>query len=674
MLRSLLACWQRFISAPWDSTEQCQAVLEDLAWVLGATHASLVLVDEDQRALLRVGALGRRMHHAITRIYMGDAMAQWMQQHSQLLQWVSGTDIPAFVREFDTFERMSTALCVPLAVNGRITGALSLARTGASAPFAEQDIWAAMLIADRLALALAHAHSQQQLEYHSQLTSRIVESIPSSLVIFDRRLRIISANRTFLEKAGRQAHTTVGCHIAEVFPRLLLEYTRLDQKVREIFRTGQAVDGGKLSYRAPRLAARVYYYRLVPLKVGPAVKQVVLLLDDITQHEQLGAEVRRMERRLASVVESASDLVLSLDRQGRIVTWNQAAERVCGLAAEQVRGKLLLSLCAAGDRSTMAGMLRQCVAPTLSDRVTRHVQRSRAPAAVAPAARGDIQNIEVSLTTADAQEVSIVWNCSPMRDDAGKVVGIALLGRDLTEHRRMEAKLAQASKMASLGVMAGGIAHELRNPLGIIASNAQLLDEHSDDRDLRGQCIQRIYRATQRASLIIENLLKFARPYSTRKQAVQLDALLADVLPMLAPQLEAQRIRLVHARTPNLAPAHANPELLQLVFTNLILNACNAMPDGGTLTISSRRASPEQAEIRFSDTGHGIAPEQITKIFEPFFTTMPIGKGTGLGLSISYSIIQHHGGTIEVTSQVDHGTTFTLRLPIDLLDNEGEVD
>jgi len=228
----------------------------------------------------------------------------------------------------------------------------------------------------------------------------------------------------------------------------------------------------------------------------------------------------------------------------------------------------------------------------------------------------------------------------------------------------LEAQLIQTAKMASLGVMAGGIAHELRNPLGIVSASAQLLLEHSDDGQLRPQCAQKIHAATQRASMIIENLLKFARPMGERMGEVDLNAVLEETLVLLAHQMTLQKVTLLKEFQTDLPKVYGNAGLLQQVFTNLILNARSAMPQGGTLMVTTRATEAGEVEMRFRDTGCGMPPENLPKIFDPFFTTMPVGQGIGLGLSISYSIIQQHQGTIEVESEVDQGSTFIIRLPV----------
>jgi signal transduction histidine kinase len=268
------------------------------------------------------------------------------------------------------------------------------------------------------------------------------------------------------------------------------------------------------------------------------------------------------------------------------------------------------------------------------------------------------------LLTANKKEVPIAWSCSLMRDDSDHVAGIVAVGRDLTERRGMEEKLFQSTQMASLGVMAGGIAHELRNPLGIISASAQLLLENPRDTNFRAQGLQNIYAATRRASLIIENLLKFARPAGVwEKKEINLHTIIDEILALLSNQIKSQDVVVTVTYQPDLPHLYGSHQMLQQVFANLILNACNAMPEGGSLKITVEANSAAQVEIHLKDTGRGIPPENLSKIFDPFFTTMPVGKGVGLGLSISHTIIQQHQGVIEVLSEVGKGSDFIVRLP-----------
>ena len=629
--------------------DQVLAKIVSLAREVAASdYASVVLVDEE-------GRLGRGAEDlpgvlAIEHRIRAEGFTHWIARSRQAIL-VDDIDedgtvspkppngAPRTANPFVVKAGVKSFVGLPLVAKDRLLGVLCLhsLRPG---NFRDQFLLLTTF-ANQVTVALENARLYSQLESRGRLITRILDSIPTSLVTIDRSLRVASVNRNFLEKTRREAGAIVGRKIEDIFPQVLVEYTQLNQKVQEVFRTGQSLEGGKVAYRAPGLPTRIYHYRLIPLKAEEAVEHVMLLMDDITEREQLGEEVRRAERHLASVVECANDLVVSMDPQGHIVTWNPAAERTSGLKAEEVKEQSLLFLCATEQRPVMAEMLQRL-------------------------AHGEgVQSTEVNLLTADGQEVPIAWSCSPMRDDAGQVVGLVAVGWDLTERRQMETQLIHSAKMASLGVMAGGIAHELRNPLGVISVSAQLLLERPDDTQLRSQCAQKIHAATQRASLIIENLLKFARPRRERMREVDLHAMLEETFALLAHQMILQKVRLRKELQPDLPRVYGNPDLLQQVFTNLMLNACNAMPQGGTLEVVTRATEAGEVESQFSDTGHGIPPEHLPKIFDPFFTTMPVGKGTGLGLSISYSIIQQHQGTIEVESQVGKGSTFTVRLPVD---------
>jgi PAS domain S-box-containing protein len=604
------------------------------------THGFLMLLDEDKKVLLRKATVGLPEENLdTTQLRLGEEFAGWVAQRQQPVLVPGEQELPGSVLEALEREDIVSVIGIPLEINAQMLGVITLVRSGNHPPFGSHDLWFCSIIAKGLALALHSASLYSQLENQNYFITRIMESIPSSLVVINRTLRVVSANRNFLVKTRVKERAVLGRNIKDVFPGPLVEYTQLDQKVKEIFHTGQAVDGGKLAYRAPGLPTRVYYYRLIPLKAEGAVENVMLMMDDITEREQLMEEVRRAERHLAGVAECANDLVISTDPQGQIVTWNQAAKTISGLEVEEVKGRSLLSLCAKEQRLLMAEILQSL-------------------------ARGEsVQNIEVNLLTTDEQEVPIAWSCSTMRDDSGEIMGLVTVGRDLTERRRLETQLIQSAKMASLGVMAGGIAHELRNPLGIISASAQLLRERPNDPHLRAECAQKIHAATLRASQIIESLLKFARPGGEGMMMIDLQAVLEETFIMLAHQMTLEKVHLEKDFAPDLANVYGNPGLLQQVFTNMILNACNAMPKGGTLTVTTRSVEPGMVEIRFADIGQGIPPENLPRIFDPFFTTLPVGEGTGLGLSISYSIIQQHQGTIEVESQMGKGTTFTIQLP-----------
>jgi len=239
-----------------------------------------------------------------------------------------------------------------------------------------------------------------------------------------------------------------------------------------------------------------------------------------------------------------------------------------------------------------------------------------------------------------------------------------VVGRDLTERRKFEAQLLQSQKLAALGVLAGGIAHEIRNPLAISSSAAQFLLEGSGDPKFQKECAEKIQTGIQRASVIIENLLRFARPGGrTGTEPVDLVSSVRDAAALTANQAKLQQVKMVVDLPSEHLRVNGVPNMLQQVFMNLLLNAVNAMPKGGLLRVDVRRAGKE-GQVRIADTGHGIPAAEIGNIFDPFYTTRPVGQGTGLGLSICYSVVQQHSGVIDVESVEGKGSVFTVRLPL----------
>jgi len=472
--------------------------------------------------------------------------------------------------------------------------------------------------------------------------SRVLENIPIATVIVDRCLRVVAANQAFLKTTRWSSSATSGCQLADVMPQALLDQTRATRRIEEVFRTGKALEGGRVAYQTPNVPTHLYFVRFAPVAfdAGADVQNVMVLMDDITELEQLGAEVRQSERDLVTMKASEQDLMIWLDRGGRVVSWNPAAERMTGRALATVRGRSMAELCASEDRQVCHAALRQVAGGSY------------------------VRGLEMMLLGTEQRNVAVSWCCSPIGDDEGKIAGMVAVGRDLTEHRQMERLLIQSDKLASLGVMAGGIAHELRNPLTIIALSAELALAAPDDSAFHKECLEKIAVSAKRASVVIDSLLKFARPQTDKAAVVDAKELLEAAFRFTADQLALHRVRPRVEGGGKNTKVLGSPVLLEQVFINLILNACAAMPAGGDLVASAKPYGDGTVRIVFRDTGEGILPETLPKLFDPFFTTKPPGNGSsGLGLSITYSIVKGLGGSIEVESEPGRGSTFTVSLP-----------
>jgi len=244
-----------------------------------------------------------------------------------------------------------------------------------------------------------------------------------------------------------------------------------------------------------------------------------------------------------------------------------------------------------------------------------------------------------------------------------RVLGIWAVRRDLTNQRRLEGRVRRSEKMEAVVSLAGGIAHEIRNPLGICSSAAQFLMEDDITPELRKEYAEKIYSSVQRASEIIEDLLCFARPRNeSDRTPVRLIPIVREALRVTLSNRREYEIELSFSDcTDEEVVVTGSAGLLQQVFSNLFANAFSAMPSGGRLTISVEK-SGEEFVVRISDTGYGIEEKDLGRIFDPFYSA-PEGKGVGLGLSIAYSIVKEHSGNIEAQSEYQKGSTFIVRLP-----------
>ncbi len=249
---------------------------------------------------------------------------------------------------------------------------------------------------------------------------------------------------------------------------------------------------------------------------------------------------------------------------------------------------------------------------------------------------------------------------------------IAQLGRSFNNMvetlEDSEKELLRQEKLASVGQLAAGVAHELNNPLGTILLYSDMLLKEAGEDDPHGQDLKMIIKEVQRCKTIVADLLNFARQHEISAQNVDLHALLDEVIKKIQLQPAFEHVEFVRQFDPGLPSIQADAAQLQQVFVNLFNNAADAMENNGTITVSTHPINSQSVEIRVSDTGCGIPAENVSKLFTPFFTTKPIGKGTGLGLSIVYGIIKIHHGQIVINSQVGQGTTIILTLPVLLPD------
>jgi PAS domain S-box-containing protein len=266
------------------------------------------------------------------------------------------------------------------------------------------------------------------------------------------------------------------------------------------------------------------------------------------------------------------------------------------------------------------------------------------------------------IRTADGT-VKWVWEqgCG-IFSETGQVVGLEGYVVDITQQRALEDQLRKTERLAELGTLASGMAHEIGTPMNVILGRAELLmRKATDERTRRG--LETIVTQVERITKIMNQLLSFARKRPAERQGVNLEVNMIDVLDVLQERFDKHHIEVTKTVSPQLPKVLADPDQMNQVFLNLILNACQAMPEGGTLRLALH-PTDSTVELTVQDTGGGIPPEQLSKIFDPFFSTKAVGEGTGLGLTVVHGILQEHQGAIRVTSVPSQGTTFIVSLPV----------
>ena len=382
---------------------------------------------------------------------------------------------------------------------------------------------------------------------------------------------------------------------------------------------------------------------------------------DITERKRIEEEIREANEFFRNLIESSVDGIIVTDMKGNILIFNKGAESITGYTADEVIGKIHIT-----------GLYPERMANEIMEKL-----RSQDYGGV-----GKLSPVPLTVMNKTGEQIPIQLSAALVFDRKGKEIASVGIFTDLRPRLNMERKLQEthlqlvnSEKMASLGKLAAGIAHEINNPLGGILIYSSLLMEDLPKEDPKRQDLARVVQEAGRCKEIVRSLLEFARQTEPTMEPVDINRAITDDLFFLENQALFHNIRIVKNLDPSLPLPTGNGGQLKQVFMNIIINAAEAMLGTGELTIATYPASDRNSILmEFTDTGEGIPEENFSRIFEPFFTTKDVGKGTGLGLATSYGIIEDHGGKIFVKSKVGEGTTFTIELPIYLVNRTGSEE
>ena len=444
----------------------------------------------------------------------------------------------------------------------------------------------------------------------------------------DKKSRLTYVGRSLSRLLGRRKRELFGKRITGLF---------LGTERRDLARAiAVAADDGETKHVTLKLGDGRYSFCVI--SAGEDSSQLAFL-----GHRRISAEKELRMARLARVVECMEESVCLTDLDHNILYINPAMTRLYGFTRDEMEGK----------KSTV-------FFENIPGNPKNLAERARMEAC------GKSWQKEIFGRKKDGTIFPIILLLDVVRDENGRTIGYVGVSQDITEQKRLHGQLMQAEKMAAIGQLADGLAHEFNNLIAIISGRAQFARSKGTEAE-KDKAIDAALRMCERASTITNNLLSFVRQFEPMKELSDVADIMEQILPMVSRDMRANKIRIVrrYGKVPRLLMDRAQ---MQQVFINIIINARHSMLSGGTLTISIRKDG-RYVSIAFSDTGSGIDRKLMNRIFEPFVTTKgPIGCGNlpgyGLRLAVSYGIVKRHDGEIAVKSASGKGSTFTIKLPI----------
>jgi hypothetical protein len=499
------------------------------------------------------------------------------------------------------------------------------------------------------------------------LSQDLLETLPDAIVAVDRNGIIVQVNSQAQELFGYKRDELIGQKVEMLVPE---SYRPQHHNHRANFAHAPKTRrmGADLELYGRRRNGSEFP---VEISLSPVATEdgmlVLSAIRDISDRKRMAEELRRASEelhrrtveqlgenraRLASIIDSSEDAILSKDLNGVITSWNRGAEHIYGYTSEEAIGKHI-SLLTPGDHTAEISKILGQIA--LGETVEHH------------------ESVRV---TKDGRQLNVSISVSPLRDASDKIVGASVIARDITAQKRSEGQLRQAQKMEAIGRLAGGVAHDFNNILGIINACTEFLRDRIDPAAEPSLYVENIRKASERGRALTKQLLAFSRTSAIQPRVLDLNERLRDISKLLRPLLGDDVEILIVPRSAS-AVVEADPGQLDQIVVNLAVNARDAMPHGGkfileTGAVSFDEAFAEQNQamrpgkyilLAVSDTGHGMDEATMSRIFEPFFTTKDKGKGTGLGLATVYGIVKQSAGHILVYSEPGHGTTFKIYLP-----------
>lgn len=665
----VLAELSRQFSTSIDSPALLAVIVRAIAEQIG-DGCSIVLFDEKGEGLARAASAHRdpALDAAFKAFFDGVTIPKDLAK--SVVATVARTGTPAYApdvppeslvdRATDALKplvrqlNIHSLLAVPVRGRESIVGTLSLLRSRPDCSYTRDDLVLLEDVADRAGLAiqnadlleLARARSAALAEANATLRQHaaLLEGISEAVVSLDAVLRVRTWNRGAEEVFGWKFEEVLGRPLAELIGVVDVDPSR-EQILRQLQDAGVWA-GERQQRRKDGSVVNVLLSASALTDEAGKLAGIMLIGRDLTRQQESESAIRQ----LASIVESSTDAILSGTLEGIVRTWNRGAQQLLGYEASEIIGRSI-----------------DCLVPEEKREEQRQIgaqiyRREHPPPFETVLLRKDGSRVDVSVTL------------SPILTREGTTIGVSSIVRDITKHRRLEQQVMLSERLASVGMLAAGVAHEINNPLAYVRGNLELVLrelKQSSSAALAlasGEFVQLIDGArdgADRIARIVQGLKTFSRAEHAPYSVLALQSVLEAAVSLTQNELRhSARLVRDYANTP---PILGDEGRLVQVFVNLLVNAAHALKETEAhtgeihLILHTDEQGRAVAEVR--DTGNGIPESSRQHIFDAFFTTKPVGTGTGLGLSISHSIIEAHGGDISFESELGAGTTFRVTLP-----------
>jgi len=537
---------------------------------------------------------------------------------------------------------------VPLLSQGRAIGSLNVA-SAKKQFFTEgmKDILST--IGHEIGTAVGRMRAEEEIKEREETWRNLFENSIEGVFTVDLQGNITAANSAIIEMSGYAEHEVIGASYVKFCSPHKAE--EIFNTYNTLYRTGVPIDNFSYNmYTKDGTERKVEGYVTVMRRQNRTVG-FQGTIRDITARLRAEEALAAEKERLAVTLKSIGDGVITTDIDGNVVLINRAAEMLTGFSQAETHGKPL---------SEVFRIVNEKTRIPCDDPVKKIIDS---------AGMVEIES-DTILIAKDGTERIVADSGSPIKDKDSNIIGVVLVFRDVTEKKRIEDELRKTQKLESLGILAGGIAHDYNNILTAIIANISLAKTYTQKGERIYDRLEKMEKAAIMASRLNHQLLTFSRGGAPVKETVIVSEFVRDSV-MFA--LGGSNITCEFDIADDLRPVDADVGQISQVFNNIIINAHQAMPDGGAITVSAHNITITDEDvlpitngnyilISITDEGYGIPPENLEKIFDPFFTTKE--KGSGLGLSISYSIVKNHDGHIGVRSKVGAGTTFMIYLPV----------